>query len=36
MYSKSNEPDEHFVYNAEDILEFKNKNGWINSYCIED
>ena len=36
MYSKSNEPDEHFIYSAADVLEFKNKNGWINSYCIED
>ena len=30
MYSKSNELDDSFVYNADDILEFKNKNGWKN------
>lgn len=35
MYSKANEINNDFVYNANDILEFKNKNGWINSYCTE-
>ena len=30
MYSKANESDNSFVYNADDILEFKNKNGWKN------
>ena len=30
MYSKANESDRSFVYNADDILEFKNKNGWKN------
>ena len=30
MYSKSNESDDSFVYNADDILEFKKKNGWKN------
>ena len=30
MYSKANESDHSFVYNADDILEFKNKNGWKN------
>lgn len=29
MYSNANESDS-FVYNADDILEFKNKNGWKN------
>ncbi len=33
MYSKAND-DAEFVYNARDILEFKNKNGWKNSYCV--
>ena len=35
MFSKANDTNVDFVYNAEDILEFKNKNGWINSYCID-
>ena len=30
MYSKANESDDSFVYNPDDILEFKNKNGWKN------
>lgn len=33
MYSKANESYESFIYNAEDILEFKNKNNWTNSFC---
>ena len=33
MYSKANESDESFVYNAKDILEFKSQNNWINLYC---
>ena len=36
MFSKANDTNVDFVYNAEDILEFKNKNGWINSYCIDE
>ncbi len=32
MYSKANEPDESFIYNAKDILEFKSQNNWINLY----
>ncbi|MBQ7326680.1 MAG: hypothetical protein IJW93_04295 [Clostridia bacterium] len=36
MFSKANDTNIDFVYNAEDILNFKNKNGWINSYCIEE
>lgn len=28
MYSKANEIDTTFVYDAEEILEFKNRNGW--------
>ncbi|MBQ9703111.1 MAG: hypothetical protein IJV68_01055 [Clostridia bacterium] len=35
MYSKANESDNSFIYNAEDILEFKNKNKWTNLYCDE-
>ena len=35
MYSKSNKSDECVVYNAEDVLEFKNKNNWKNPYCSE-
>ncbi len=31
MYSKANEPDKVFIYDAKDILEFKNRNGWINN-----
>ncbi len=30
MYSKANETDNSFIYNAEDILEFKNQNNWKN------
>ena len=33
MYSKANESDKSFVYNAKDILEFKSQNNWINLYC---
>ena len=36
MFSKTNDTNVDFIYNAEDILEFKNKNGWINSYCIDE
>ena len=36
MYSKANESDNSFIYNPEDILEFKNKNNWTNSYCDEE
>jgi hypothetical protein len=32
MYSKANESDMSFVYNAKDILEFKSQNNWINLY----
>ena len=32
MYSKAN-GDCNFIYSASDILEFKNRNGWTNSYC---
>ena len=32
MYSKAND-DCNFIYSASDILEFKNRNGWTNSYC---
>lgn len=35
MYSKANESDKSFIYNAEDVLEFKKQNNWINSYCGE-
>ncbi len=35
MYSKANESDESFIYNAKDVLEFKNKNNWANLYCGE-
>ncbi|MBE6610184.1 MAG: hypothetical protein E7634_05915 [Ruminococcaceae bacterium] len=33
MYSKGNESDESFIYNAEEVLEFKKQNNWKNSYC---
>ncbi len=36
MYSEANESDNSFVYDAADILEFKNKNGWVNLYCTEE
>ena len=36
MYSNANEINNDFAYNAEDILEFKNKNGWTHSYCVEE
>lgn len=35
MYSKANDSN-NYVYNADDILEFKKKNGWTNSYYIEE
>lgn len=33
MYSKANEDDESFIYDAEDILKFKAQNNWKNLYC---
>lgn len=36
MYSNANEINNDFAYNAEDILEFKSKNGWTHSYCVEE
>lgn len=36
MYSKANESDRSFIYSAEDILEFKRKNGWVDLYCVEE
>ncbi len=33
MFSQANEWGGGFVYNANEILEFKNKNGWKNHYC---
>ncbi len=35
MYSKANESDKSFIYNAEDVLEFKKRNNWSNAYCDE-
>ena len=35
MYSEANESDNSFIYNAEDVLEFKNKNNWTILYCDE-
>ena len=35
MYSKANDSDKSYIYNPKDILEFKNKNNWTNSYCDE-
>lgn len=35
MYSKENESNEGLIYNAEDVLEFKMRNNWSNSYCDE-
>jgi len=35
MYSKANESKNRFIYNAEDILEFKSKNNWVELYCGE-
>ncbi len=35
MYSKANESDKSYIYNAEDVLEFKNQNNWTNLYCSE-
>ena len=35
MYSKANKSEKRFIYNAEEILEFKNKNNWTNLYCSE-
>ena len=31
MYSKANESDNSFIYDANEILEFKNKNDWKNN-----
>ena len=36
MYSEANESDNSFIYDASEILEFKNKNGWANLYCAEE
>ncbi|MBO4939863.1 MAG: hypothetical protein J6D30_02385 [Clostridia bacterium] len=33
MYSKANESDDSYIYNAEDVLAFKKQNNWKNSYC---
>ena len=35
MYSKANETDNTFIYDAEEILEFKKINDWQNTYCTE-
>ncbi len=35
MYSKANESDKRFIYNAEDVLRFKNQNNWTNLYSGE-
>ncbi len=35
MYSKANESDNSFIYNPDDILEFKNQNNWATLYCGE-
>ena len=35
MYSEANNSDESFIYNANDILEFKNQNNWVNILCGE-
>ena len=35
MYSNANDSDKSFIYEPEDILEFKNKNDWANVYCNE-
>ncbi len=35
IYSKANESDISSIYNAEDVLEFKKQNNWVNSYCGE-
>ena len=36
MFSEENKSDCTFIYEADAILEFKNKNGWINLYCVEE
>lgn len=33
MLSKANASGNRFVYDANEVLEFKNKNGWKNNYC---
>ena len=35
MYSEANNADKSFIYNPEDILEFKKKNNWTYPYCSE-
>ena len=35
MYSEANNSDKSFIYNANDILEFKNQNNWVNIFCGE-
>lgn len=35
MYSGANEADMSFIYHAEDILEFKNRNNWKYVYCFQ-
>lgn len=32
MYSTPNESENSFIYNAEDVLEFKKQNNWVNIY----
>ncbi len=35
MYSSANAYDTSFIYNAEDVLEFKNQNNLVNLYSGE-
>ena len=35
IYSESNESDKCWIYNSEDVLEFKKQNNWANSYCSD-
>lgn len=35
VYSKANELDKRYIYDAEDVLAFKKQNNWTNAYCGE-
>ena len=36
MYSKAYESDNNFIYHADDVLKFKQRNNWKNLYCEND
>lgn len=35
MFSDANQTNTAFVYNAEEVLKFKEQNGWLNDYCTQ-